>query len=229
MRTELRASRAEEIARIREIAQAAYAHYVERMGQRPGPMDTDYEAEHHKGHLYSVLVDGELCGYLGLGDQDPTRPEDLEVDNIALLPGLQRLGLFGALVRVSDWIAWISGRTRLHVYTHVKMTENIKLYRSIGFEDIGEVEEHGFRRLYMAKPVFSATQRSLDRVVRHWAKAYPDVVAEAEDQIATLSRDGTEVEVEQSSIGVRVRSTLGSYEVVRRPPELVDDCTPYRG
>ncbi len=224
MKVEVRAARAEEVETIRAIAQAAYEPYIARMGRRPGPMDTDYAAEQAKGHLHSVLVDGELGGYLGLGDQDPARPGDLEVDNIALLPQAQGLGLLATFIRVCDWIAWASGRQRLHLYTHVTMTENIDRYRSVGFEDIAEVEEYGFRRLYMAKPVFSARQRSLPRVVAHWAKAYPDIAPSAEEQLAALSLrstdSGVSVEVEQSSIGLRARSTVGAFEVTSRPPEL---------
>ncbi len=214
----VRPSLRREIDGIREISQLAYQHYVERMGQRPGPMDTDYHVEHEKGHLYSVLLDGRLVGYLGLGDPDPGRPEDLEVDNIALLPEVQGLGLFGSFIRASDWIAFSSGKSRLHLYTHIKMTENIGLYHKVGFEDIGVVHEKGFERLYMAKPVFSERQRSLPGIAERWERHYPEDASLLRSYLASLP--GTEQAlIHQSSIGVRVESGVGRFELARRPRE----------
>ena len=101
------------------------------------------------------MGDGELCGYVGLGGQNPVRPEGPEVDNLALVPSAQRLGLFAVFVRVCDRIAWTTVRSRQHLYAHVTMVENVELYRSVGFGDIGQVEECGSRRLCMTRPGFS--------------------------------------------------------------------------
>ncbi len=181
-------------------------------------MDTDYHLEHDKGHLFSVVLDGHLVGYLGLGDPDPDRPEDLDVDNIALLPEAQGAGMFGAFVRASDWIAFSSGKSRLHIYTHVKMTENIKLYHKVGFEDTGVVQEKGFERQYMAKPVFSTHQRSLPGIAERWARHYPEDAALLERYMAGIA-SVEHAQVLQSSIGVRVESEAGLFEVARRPAE----------
>ena len=45
------------------------------------------------------------------------------------------------------------GYDELRLYTNVLMVENIVLYQHLGFREIGRIHEHGFDRVYMAKPV----------------------------------------------------------------------------
>ena len=41
--------------------------------------------------------------------------------------------------------------TQIHLYTHALMTENIALYRRIGFIETHRVSEKGYDRVYMTK------------------------------------------------------------------------------
>jgi ribosomal protein S18 acetylase RimI-like enzyme len=42
---------------------------------------------------------------------------------------------------------------QLRLYTHVLMTENLALYRRLGFEETGRITEKGYERVYIAKRV----------------------------------------------------------------------------
>jgi len=45
------------------------------------------------------------------------------------------------------------GYDEFRIYTNLLMVENIALYQHLGFWEIGRIQEQGFDRVYMAKPV----------------------------------------------------------------------------
>jgi ribosomal protein S18 acetylase RimI-like enzyme len=58
-----------------------------------------------------------------------------------------------ALVAFAEAEARRRGYAQLRLYTHVLMTENLALYRRLGFEESGRITEKGYERVYMAKRV----------------------------------------------------------------------------
>ena len=46
------------------------------------------------------------------------------------------------------------GFTELRLYTHSLMVENIALYGRLGFKEIGRIQEQGFDRVSMSRPLF---------------------------------------------------------------------------
>ena len=56
-----------------------------------------------------------------------------------------------ALIAFAERIARDRGLGAIRLYTNEAMTENIALYRRLGFVETGRREEAGFRRVYMAK------------------------------------------------------------------------------
>ena len=60
---------------VRDLVQRSYAHYVARIGRRPGPMDDDYAAHVRDGHVF--VNDRELNEpyVYKVGDEtQPTEP-----------------------------------------------------------------------------------------------------------------------------------------------------------
>jgi ribosomal protein S18 acetylase RimI-like enzyme len=203
-----------------EIAERAYEHYIERIGRRPAPMDTDYEAEQRAGRLHLLLVGHDPAGFLVMGEApDDERPDDYDVDNVAIHPAFQGAGLFTSMVRVADWYAHCAGRSSLYIYTNAKMTENLVLYTGIGFEQRAVRVEHGFERVYLYRPLFSVGQRHSDRVVAMWRQGYGARADRVEALVAGLV-DELGLVIEQSSIGLRWRADRSRGECVLRPPEL---------
>jgi ribosomal protein S18 acetylase RimI-like enzyme len=133
---------------VEAVVHRAYASYVERIGKPPGPMLDDYGKRIAEGSA-SVLegADGAILAIIVLlphGDH-------LLLDNIAVRPEAQGQGLGRRLVAFAEEEARRRGFAELRLYTHQTMTENIALYRRLGFVETGRGHEDGYDRVFMAK------------------------------------------------------------------------------
>jgi ribosomal protein S18 acetylase RimI-like enzyme len=144
----IRPARPDELELIRTIVHDAYVGYVERIGGRPGPMDSDYAALLDEGAVHVIDCDPPP-GLIVLSD----RPDHLLVENVAVAPQTQGRGHGGALLRFAEAEARRRGFAELRLYTHERMTENLSLYAHLGYEQIGRRPEHGFPRVYLSKRI----------------------------------------------------------------------------
>ena len=143
----IRPARTGEDAAVRDVVHAAYAHYVARIGKPPGPMLDDYAQRIADGQTW-VIEDGhQIAGILVLEET----PEGILLDNIAVLPECQGSGYGRRLIDFAEAQARQRGFAEIQLYTHALMTENIALYRRIGFVEMRRVSEHGYDRVYMSK------------------------------------------------------------------------------
>jgi ribosomal protein S18 acetylase RimI-like enzyme len=143
----IRPARSDEAAAVRDVVHAAYAHYVARIGKPPGPMLDDY-AQRIVARQTWVIEDGRrIAGILVLEET----PEGFLLDNIAVLPECQRSGHGRRLIDFAEAQARRRGFGEIQLYTHALMTENIALYRRIGFVETRRVSEQGYDRVYMSK------------------------------------------------------------------------------
>jgi len=133
---------------VAAIVDAAYRGYISRIGKPPGPILDDYRALIAAGAV-SVLVDpaGSIVALIVL----LPKPDHLLLDNVAVRPDRQGQGLGQALVAFAESEALRLGCSELRLYTHEKMTENIALYRRLGFRETGRGREAGYDRVFMAK------------------------------------------------------------------------------
>lgn len=130
---------------VAALIDAAYGHYVARIGKKPGPMLDDYPARIAAGEVW---VCGEpIEGVLVLEDAEGA----LLLDNIAVSPAVQGKGVGRALMAFAEAEALARGYRAIRLYTHVMMVENIAIYSRVGYSDVGRVEEKGFSRVYMEK------------------------------------------------------------------------------
>jgi GNAT superfamily N-acetyltransferase len=144
----LRRARHEDAATLRELARAAYSHYVERVGREPGPMVDDYETRVAEDECW--LVDdegGDAAGYLVLHWE----PDHLVLDNVAVAPGRQGGGIGGFLVAFAERRARVERRSEIRLYTHVSMVENITRYTALGYVETHRETQSGFNRVFMTK------------------------------------------------------------------------------
>lgn len=128
------------------VAQA-YNHYTKRIGKTPGPMLDDYSqiVKDHK-----VFVAEEANQIIGVAVL--IRKEGgLLLDNIAVLPKFQKIGIGRKLIDLAEQEARQQGFFRLELYTNVLMTENISLYQGLGYTEVSRLTEKGFNRIYMSK------------------------------------------------------------------------------
>lgn len=133
---------------VRQLVQDAYGHYVARLGRPPGPMLDDYARRIADQQVWVLEEDGTLAGLLVLEDaQDGT----LLLDNVAVAPFAQGRGHGRALVAFAEAEARRRGHGTVRLYTNGLMTENLALYRRLGFREAGQVSEMGYERVYMTK------------------------------------------------------------------------------
>lgn len=132
---------------VRACAQAAYALYISRMGQRPAPMDADFETAITNGTCFVLEATDRPLGYaIWFADDDA-----FFIENIAIAPAEQGSGLGRVLMHHAEKTARKQGLSRLRLYTNVKMSENIAFYIRLGFAEIERRQENGFHRVYMEK------------------------------------------------------------------------------
>ena len=143
--TVLRGAVPGDAARLREIARAAYGKYVPRIGREPMPMGADYAAEIAAGRVMVVEAQREVAGYMVAWAQ----PDAYYIDNIAVDPARQGLGLGRKLIDGAVQAARRHGLGAIRLYTNAAMHENLALYARIGFVETGRATEDGFDRVFM--------------------------------------------------------------------------------
>lgn len=144
---EIRPAQVENAAAITECVVAAYRHYIARIGKPPGPMLDDYTAVIEQ-HRVFILADGmRIIGVLVLIQQD----RSLLLDNVAVHPEYQGRGLGRELVALAEEEALRLGYTAVTLYTNERMTENIGLYKKLGYMETERKTEQGYQRVYMRK------------------------------------------------------------------------------
>jgi ribosomal protein S18 acetylase RimI-like enzyme len=143
----LRPATAADVPRVRELVEAAYGHYVERMGGQPRPMTDDYDAVIRTADATVAERDGEIVGLLVLRVTD----EGFLVDNVAVHPAHQGTGVGKALLERAEAEAGRAGFDSLFLYTNHLMTENQALYARIGYVEYGRRERGGTTVVYMRK------------------------------------------------------------------------------
>lgn len=147
MQQDPRLATCDDLRAVERIVQAAYSLYVSRIGREPGPMLDDYAALIDEGRVYVVEHGGAVQGILVLIPEK----DAMLLDNVAVAPAAQGLGLGRKLLGFAERTAIDRGYSRIRLYTNEAMTENIALYSRIGYSETHRAEEKGLRRVHMAK------------------------------------------------------------------------------
>ena len=132
---------------IAACVDAAYRHYVPRIGRKPGPMLRDYAEAIRDEQVHVVEQNGRIIGALVLAVTE----EGFLLEMIAVLPSAQGTGVGRRLLEFSEAEARRQGYAAIYLYTHEKMTENQALYSKIGYLEYDRRTEQGLARVYMRK------------------------------------------------------------------------------
>jgi len=138
-------------AEITRIVAAAYRHYVARIGRPPGPMLVDQAAVLDRLEVWVAEQEGVP---VGLAVLDP-QPDHLLLDNVAVDPAFQGRGIGRLLLDHAERRAMQLGLPEIRLFTHETMTENQAIYAARGFTETHRRTDHGFRRVFMTKPLSS--------------------------------------------------------------------------
>jgi ribosomal protein S18 acetylase RimI-like enzyme len=142
-----------DVARIAAIARAAYIKYVPRIGREPPPMFADFAVAIAAGHVAVLEMDGKVEGYL----ISWPKVEAYFIDNIAVDPAHQGLGLGRQLMEYAVREAKRHNLSAVQLCTNVTMTENLAMYAHMGFVETHRVLESQFNietglpRVYMRR------------------------------------------------------------------------------
>ena len=126
---------------------AAYAHYIERNGLVPGPMRQDHAEVIRTCQVTVVEHRGDIVAVLALA----VAGEGFLLDNVAVAPAHQGVGLGRYLLERAEAEARRQGFDSIYLYTQEAMTENIALYERIGYIEYARRVEIGLHRVYLRK------------------------------------------------------------------------------
>jgi ribosomal protein S18 acetylase RimI-like enzyme len=151
----IRKARADEARRIGEIARAAYLKYVPRIGREPAPMGADFAAEIAAGRVVVVEAGDTVAGYMIAWPQ----ADGYFIDSIAVDPAAQGRGFGRQLMDHAEREARRHDRSAITLYTNAAMTENLSLYRHMGFVETHRAVEQGFNRVFMRRELATGDGR----------------------------------------------------------------------
>jgi ribosomal protein S18 acetylase RimI-like enzyme len=132
---------------IADLVQRAYAHYPERIGVRPAPMDADYAAAVRENEVWVAERGEAIVGVVVLRHD----AGHAFVDNVAVAPDAQGEGLGGRLLALAESRAAAAGHAEVRLLTNELMHENRAMYQHLGWRQTELRREHGFSRVYFAK------------------------------------------------------------------------------
>jgi GNAT superfamily N-acetyltransferase len=143
----LRPATGSDAASVAALVDAAYEHYVERIGMQPGPMTEDYAEVIRDRQVTVAEHDGAIVGVVVLSVSN----EGFLIENVAVHPSRRGTGLGRTLLQFAEAEARRAGFDAIHLYTHEKMTENLALYSRIGYVEYDRRSQGGFSLVYMRK------------------------------------------------------------------------------
>lgn len=141
----IRQAVAADVPAVKTVTDAAYHHYIERIGVVPQPMEADHAANVAAG---LVFVTGRpVHGVIVV----EARADHLYVDSIAVHPDAQGTGVGGRLLRFVDAHARDLGLPEVRLYTNAMMWENQKLYPKYGYEVVERRVDGPYDRIHYRK------------------------------------------------------------------------------
>ena len=136
-----------DVSKVAALVNAAYGHYVERIGMLPRPMTDDYAEVIANRRVTVAESYGNIVGVIVLTVDD----EGFLIDNVAVEPSHRGEGLGRALLEFAEAEARRTGYDSIHLYTHEKMTENLAIYSTLGYIEYDRRSQGGFSLVYMRK------------------------------------------------------------------------------
>jgi ribosomal protein S18 acetylase RimI-like enzyme len=143
----IRQAQEEDQEAVVACVRAAYSRYIARIGKEPAPMLADYEALIAHGNVYVIPDEAEVRGVLVMMAQG----KSMFVENVAVHPRWQGQGLGRALMAFVEERAREERLDEVRLYTNELMTENLRFYHRLGFEEEGRHVEDGYRRVFLRK------------------------------------------------------------------------------
>ncbi|MGW7055053.1 GNAT family N-acetyltransferase [Streptomyces sp. NPDC054887] len=134
-----------DVPEVKAVTDAAYHHYIERIGVVPGPMEADHGANVAAGR---VFVTGDpITGVLVLVPHE----DHLWVDSVAVHPDAQGAGTGRRLLAFVETYARSLGLHEVRLLTNAKMWENQRMYTRYGYEPVERRVRGAYDRIHYRK------------------------------------------------------------------------------
>ena len=143
----IRLAKPGDLRSIEVCVRQAYSVYIERMGQRPAPMNASYAELIDDEVVHVIEAQGTLLGLIVMY----RKAHSWFVENIAVLPSSHGQGLGQRLMQFAEAMANRQGLRTIELYTNEKMTENVGFYERLGYHVSRRVVEDGYHRVYFTK------------------------------------------------------------------------------
>lgn len=134
-----------DVPAVQAVTDAAYHHYIERIGVVPAPMEADHAADVAAGRVW---VHGDpVTGVLVL----VPRPDHLFLESVAVRPEAAGRGVGRRLLAFADAHARALGLPEVRLYTNALMGENQKIYPRYGYEVVERRVDGPYDRIHYSK------------------------------------------------------------------------------
>ena len=143
----LRSATGADAPKVAALVNAAYRHYVGRIGMAPRPMTEDYADVIANRQVTVAESNGTIVGVIVLAVDD----EGFVIDNVAVDPSHRGQGLGKTLLEYAEAEARQAGFDSIYLYTHENMTENLAIYSRIGYVEYDRRSQGEFSLVYMRK------------------------------------------------------------------------------
>ncbi|MFD3440470.1 GNAT family N-acetyltransferase [Streptomyces sp. NPDC058685] len=147
MTDDIRLAAEADITQVKAVTDAAYHHYVERIGLVPAPMQADHAADVAAGRVY--VAGDPVTGVLVLIPE----ADHLYLHSIAVAPSAQGTGLGRRLLAFVEDHARRLGLPEVRLLTHAMMWENQKMYERYGYKVVERRVEGAYDRIHYRKPL----------------------------------------------------------------------------
>ncbi|SHI29377.1 GNAT family N-acetyltransferase [Streptomyces sp. 3214.6] len=146
---EIRPATAADVPAVKAVTDAAYTHYIERIGQVPLPMEADHAANVAAGKVYVTgdPVGGAVVGLVVV----EAFADHLFLDSIAVHPDAHGKGVGRRLLHFVDAHARALGLSEVRLYTNAMMWENQKIYPRYGYQLVERRTDGPYDRLHYRK------------------------------------------------------------------------------
>lgn len=132
---------------IKQLTQLAFKKYISKIGGTPRTMLRDYRQVIDQDQVWVVEGNRAIVAVLVLAPGD----RHFHISNLAVHPTWQRQGLGKALLHHAEQQSQQAGYGEIWLHTNETMVGNIRLYASLGYEEMYRQTYHTTASVYMRK------------------------------------------------------------------------------
>ena len=145
---EIRPATQADVPAVKTVTDAAFRHYIERVGVVPQPMEADHAANVTAG---KVFVMGDPVIGLVVVEESRDQGPHLLLDTIAVHPDAHGTGVGRRLLHFVDARARALGLREVRLCTNALMWENQRIYPRYGYEAMERRADGPYDRVHYRK------------------------------------------------------------------------------